>query len=233
MHKLRQRNSLWGCQVRVTVGDSGLCCCVCLTSLKRWLTPLCVDSARALWASFCFRFLISKSGNFYSHSLCASFQALRVVSLPEFLTFSGVKLRCYSQGLNSTSSANSARFYTTVHPLTYMGRTKKECTVRTHSFTSLLKHYFGDTHNYYTTVIEHRGSISDRNRGHNIPVKTFLENHISDRDMIKLWGTIQHVHHNIGWVLDKMLLVHKDRKRRRQDPFLAWCHKKRWASQHQ
>lgn len=105
------------------------------------------------------------------------------------------------------------------HPLTYMGRTRKECTVRTHSFTSLLKHYFGDTYNYYTTVIEHRGSTSDRNRSQNIPDKTFLENHISDRDMIKLWGTMQHTHHNIGWVLDKMLLVHKYRKRRRQDPF--------------
>lgn len=105
------------------------------------------------------------------------------------------------------------------HPLTYMGRTRKECTVRTHPFTSLLKHYFGDTYNYYTTVIEHRGSTSDRNRSQNIPDKTFLENHISDRDMIKLWGTMQHTHHNIGWVLDKMLLVHKYRKRRRQDPF--------------
>ena len=26
-----------------TVGDSGLCCCVCVTSFERWLTPLCVD----------------------------------------------------------------------------------------------------------------------------------------------------------------------------------------------
>ena len=32
------------CQVRVTVGDSGLCCNVCVTSLERLFTPLCVDS---------------------------------------------------------------------------------------------------------------------------------------------------------------------------------------------
>ena len=25
-----------------TVGNSGLCCCVCLTTFERWLTPLCV-----------------------------------------------------------------------------------------------------------------------------------------------------------------------------------------------
>ena len=28
-----------------------------MTSFERQLTPLCVDSARALWASFCFRLL--------------------------------------------------------------------------------------------------------------------------------------------------------------------------------
>ena len=27
------------CQVRVTTGDSGLCCCVCVMSFKHWLTP--------------------------------------------------------------------------------------------------------------------------------------------------------------------------------------------------
>ena len=46
---------LHACQVRVTVGDSGLYCCICVTSFGRWLTPLCVDSAQALWASFCLR----------------------------------------------------------------------------------------------------------------------------------------------------------------------------------
>ena len=34
---------LHACQVRVTVGDSVLCCCVCVTSFESWLTPLCVD----------------------------------------------------------------------------------------------------------------------------------------------------------------------------------------------
>ena len=44
------------CQVGVTVGDSGLCCCsTCVTDFERYLTPLCADSARALWASFCLR----------------------------------------------------------------------------------------------------------------------------------------------------------------------------------
>ena len=56
-------NSIWlhlhilyllACQVRVTVGDSGLCC-VCVASFDHLLTPLCADSAHALWASFCFR----------------------------------------------------------------------------------------------------------------------------------------------------------------------------------
>ena len=32
------------CQVRVIVGDSGLCCCVCVTSFERKLSPLCADS---------------------------------------------------------------------------------------------------------------------------------------------------------------------------------------------
>ena len=32
------------CQVRVTVGDLGFCCCACVTSFERQLTPLCVDS---------------------------------------------------------------------------------------------------------------------------------------------------------------------------------------------
>ena len=29
------------CQVRVTVGESSLCCCICVTSFEHWLTPLC------------------------------------------------------------------------------------------------------------------------------------------------------------------------------------------------
>ena len=42
---------LLACQVRVTLGDSDLCCCVCVMSFARSLAPLCADSARALWAS--------------------------------------------------------------------------------------------------------------------------------------------------------------------------------------
>lgn len=38
--------STWctACQVWVTVGNSGLCCCICVTSFECWLTPMCVDS---------------------------------------------------------------------------------------------------------------------------------------------------------------------------------------------
>ena len=34
---------LHACQVRVTVADSDLCCCTCVTYFERQLTPLCVD----------------------------------------------------------------------------------------------------------------------------------------------------------------------------------------------
>ena len=66
VHKLHQRYILWWSlctlylparQVRFTIGDSGLCCCTCVTYFECKLTPLLVDSARALWASFCFRFI--------------------------------------------------------------------------------------------------------------------------------------------------------------------------------
>ena len=32
------------CTLYITVGDSDLCCCTCVTYFERWLTPLCVDS---------------------------------------------------------------------------------------------------------------------------------------------------------------------------------------------
>ena len=49
VNKLYQINFWWSlytlyflaCQV--TLGDSSLCCCVCVTSFERWLTPLCVE----------------------------------------------------------------------------------------------------------------------------------------------------------------------------------------------
>ena len=47
-------NYLHACQVRVTVGISGLRC-VCVTSFECFLTLVFVDFAQALWASFCFR----------------------------------------------------------------------------------------------------------------------------------------------------------------------------------
>ena len=40
--------SIHACQVRVTVGDPGLCCCTCVTSFERSLTPLFVDSVTSL-----------------------------------------------------------------------------------------------------------------------------------------------------------------------------------------
>ena len=52
---------LHACQVRVTAGNSGLCCCTCVMYFECQLTPLCVDSAWALWASFSFRFVVFHS----------------------------------------------------------------------------------------------------------------------------------------------------------------------------
>ena len=40
---------LHACQVRVTVGDSGLCCCACDTYFERQLSPLCVESAKTAY----------------------------------------------------------------------------------------------------------------------------------------------------------------------------------------
>ena len=40
---------MYACQVRVTVGNSGLCCCTCITYYKHWLTPLCVDPVHVHW----------------------------------------------------------------------------------------------------------------------------------------------------------------------------------------
>ena len=82
VHKLRHRYiflkvylwwSLWtlylhACQVRGTVGDLGLCGCVCVTSFECWLPSLCVDSAGiSVWASFCFIFFM-----FLGHYRCKS-----------------------------------------------------------------------------------------------------------------------------------------------------------------
>ena len=63
VHTLHQWIYLWWslctlyilvCQVRVTIGDSGLCCCVCVTSVERQLTPLCVDYHVVSRTVFCF-----------------------------------------------------------------------------------------------------------------------------------------------------------------------------------
>ena len=35
---------LHACQVRLTMGNVGLCYCTCVTYFERKLTPLCVDS---------------------------------------------------------------------------------------------------------------------------------------------------------------------------------------------
>ena len=55
-------------QVRVTVGDPGLCCCTCVAFFVRELTPLFVDSARAPWALFCFRFVFEISLMYAYHN---------------------------------------------------------------------------------------------------------------------------------------------------------------------
>ena len=45
------------CTLYLHVGDSGLCCCTCVMYFECRLASLLVDSARALWALFCFRFI--------------------------------------------------------------------------------------------------------------------------------------------------------------------------------
>ena len=44
---------LFACQVRVSIGGSGLCCCVCVTSLERLLTPLFGEIKRECVYSVC------------------------------------------------------------------------------------------------------------------------------------------------------------------------------------
>ena len=68
---------LHACQVRVTVGDSGLCC-TCVTYFERLLTPLSVDSARAFGDSF------FVSDFFPQHSVLIEISLLAVVT--SFLT---------------------------------------------------------------------------------------------------------------------------------------------------
>ena len=66
VHELHQSSTLYfwwslctlclhACQATVTASHSVLCCCVCVTSFELRLTPLFVESAHALWASFSFR----------------------------------------------------------------------------------------------------------------------------------------------------------------------------------
>ena len=38
---------LLACRLRDTVGHSGLCCCVCVTSFERLLSPLCVGTSES------------------------------------------------------------------------------------------------------------------------------------------------------------------------------------------
>ena len=65
---------LLACQLRATVGDSGLCCCVCVTTFERQLTPLCVDSAWVLWASFCFSFVLAGQQNSLKPACALAYQ---------------------------------------------------------------------------------------------------------------------------------------------------------------
>jgi len=51
------------CQVRVTVGNSGLCCCTCVTSFEHQWTPLCVGSVESLKTSSLIRPLPILTGN--------------------------------------------------------------------------------------------------------------------------------------------------------------------------
>ena len=48
------RVTIGNINLRVTIGDSDLYCCACVTTFERYLTPVCIDTAQALWALFCF-----------------------------------------------------------------------------------------------------------------------------------------------------------------------------------
>ena len=54
---------LHACQVRVTVGNSGLCCCTCVTSFEHQWTPLCVGSVESSKTSSLIRPLPILTGN--------------------------------------------------------------------------------------------------------------------------------------------------------------------------
>ena len=66
---------LLACQVRVTVGGSGFCCCVCVMSFERESTPLFIDCSQS--DSF-----IPKSIHWlmYSHARTASGRLLRMIT---------------------------------------------------------------------------------------------------------------------------------------------------------
>ena len=65
---------------RRSIGSLFVCLFVSVTSFERKLTPLCVDSARALWASFCFTrcvrtqlvFLVFAVNSLCTYTTCVS-----------------------------------------------------------------------------------------------------------------------------------------------------------------
>ena len=65
-------------QVRVTVGDSGLCCCTCVTYFKCWLTSLCVDSGILLFQSL--GFSLDQTLAFKQHICKTAYLGLRRIS---------------------------------------------------------------------------------------------------------------------------------------------------------
>ena len=63
---------LLACQVRVTVGDSGLCCCVCVTSFERLLTPLFVYSGTGALGVVLFQVISDRVFLITARNVCAN-----------------------------------------------------------------------------------------------------------------------------------------------------------------
>ena len=94
------------------IGDSDLCCCVCVMSFKRWLTPLLVDSAQMLWASFCFRLWLFPS-QFHVDQPYAKDQPfsnswhIAKIQEPSFEICAALFLRWSENGFHCTRKSNN------------------------------------------------------------------------------------------------------------------------------
>ena len=76
--------------------------------LLYWLTPLCVDSARTLWASFCLRLVLQRIWIMD----CSDFWAISVVNQPLTIWIN----RCSGLGLRAATWESGLEWIETIHP---------------------------------------------------------------------------------------------------------------------